>query len=315
MDEQFESRPLLSPEVLGTLITRRTLPSLVRLSVHLGAFTGVIASIVVNAERAWLCAPLSIALAWIWSALFAPFHECTHRTAFRSLVGNHLGAWLTGVPFGMAPSVYRTFHYEHHRYTQDLEKDPELTGAPHYAAWPPSILTWLIANSGYGLLLLKLRPLFGFAIKPQAHWGSFARWAPRIDDPARLVLECRIVLGCWLVFIVAAWSGVPGGGWLLFAAWFTHVFQSLWLAAEHTGLPHSGTILARTRSVVTTPFVQFWLWNMNFHAEHHGWPSIPWHQLPTTHRAVTPQLESLVPGYVALHRGVLSGETLPRGGP
>lgn len=315
MDEQFETRPLLAPETLRALITRRTVPSLVRLILHLGAFVTVSIALVSNADRPWLAAVMAISLAWIWSALFAPFHECTHRTAFRSLRGNRLGAWLTGIPFAMAPSVYRIFHYEHHRYTQDLERDPELSGDPRYAGWPPSVKTWLIAMSGYGLVMLKLRPLLGFAFKPRSEWGSFARWAPRIDDPARIVFECWILLTVWVLFLLAAVLVIPGGIWLVVAAWLTHVFQVLWVVAEHTGRPLEGTILARTRSVASTPFVRFSLWNMNYHAEHHAWPSIPWHQLPAANRLIAPQLESFVPGYFELHRSVLTGHNFPTGDP
>lgn len=315
VDEQFETRPLLAQDDLRRLLTRRTFPTLLRLTLHLGAFVTAAVLVTRSADNPWLAFPLSLALAWIWSGLFAPFHECTHRTAFRSPAGNRIGAWLTGVPFGMAPMVYRIFHYEHHRHTQDLERDPELSGDPRYAAWPPTPGTWIRAMTGYGLIMLKLRPLLGFAFKPHSEWESFARWAPRIDDPARIVFECRVVLGVWSVFLLAAISVIPGGGWLLFAAWVTHVFQVLWVSAEHTGLPLEGSILARTRTVESTPFVRFWIWNMNHHAEHHAWPAIPWHQLPATHRLVASRLESFVPGYAALHRSVLSGRTLPRGDP
>lgn len=315
MDEQFETRPLLAPTDLRRLVTRRTAPSALRLALHLGAFVAAAWALAQHLANPFAALPLALLLAWIWSGLFAPFHECTHRTAFRSALGNRIGAWLTGVPFGMAPMVYRIFHYEHHRFTQDVARDPELSGDPRYAEWPPSIGTWLLAMSGYGLIMLKLRPLIGFACKPRSEWETFARWAPRIDDPARIVFECRVLLACWVTFLLGAILTLPGGGWWLFAAWFTHVFQVLWVSAEHTGLPLDGTILARTRTVATNPFVRFWLWNMNYHAEHHAWPAIPWHQLPAAHALVEPQLESCVPGYAALHRSVLSGRTLPRGDP
>ncbi len=307
MDEQFETRPLLEPADLRMLITRRTWPSLVRLTLHFLAFALLGYALTANAEHAVLALPLAIALAWVWSGLFAPFHECTHRTAFRSALGNRLGAAITGVLFGMAPAVYRTFHYEHHRYTQDVARDPELSGDPRYAQWPPTLPTWLIAMSGYGLIMLKLRPLVGFAIKPRSAWATFAAWEKQIDNPAQLVLECRMLLGLWSLFIVVALFNLPAGGWWLFAAWFTHVFQVLWVSAEHTGLPLEGTIIARTRTVATNPWVRFWLWNMNYHAEHHAWPAIPWHQLPAAHTRVAPKLESFETSYTALHRGVMAG--------
>ena len=314
MDEQFETRSLLSPEQLQPLLKRRTWPSVLRLALHLGAFLWLGVALTQHATHFWLALPLSIALAWVWSGIFAPFHECTHRTAFRTLRGTQLGAWLTGIPFGMTPLLYRTFHYEHHRHTQDLEKDPELAN-PAYAQWPDRPQHWLLAASGYGLVLLKVLPLLGFAFKPQSEWTRFAPWAGRVDDPARLVFECRLFIAIWGSFLLVTALLVPGGLWWWVAAWLTHSFQALWVMAEHTGLPHTGSILGRTRSVATNPFVRFWLWNMNYHAEHHAWPAVPWHQLPAAHRLAAPHLDSFVPGYAALHRSVLAGHNFPSGDP
>lgn len=313
MEEQFETRALISPAALKPLLERRNAPSAIRLTLHLGSFLGLGLLLARHGGDPWLAFPLSIALAWVWSGLFAPFHECTHRTAFRSPWANRLGTWLTGVPFGMAPMVYRVFHFEHHRHTQDPARDPELTN-PAYAHWPDSLRGWLLANSGYGLLLLKLNPLLGFAFAPRDAWLRFAPWSPRIDDPDRIVLECRVLLGIWILSLAGVLL-LPGGLWFWFAAWLTHVFQTLWVSSEHTGLPLEGSILARTRTVLSNAFVRFWIWNMNYHAEHHGWPAIPWHQLPATHGLVASRLDSLVSGYGALQRSVLAGHNLPRGDP
>lgn len=311
MEEQFETRKLIEPDELRRLLSRNDAASAFRLTLHLGAFIWLIAAIIQHADQPGLAFLLSLVLAWVWAGLFAPFHECTHQSAFLSPLGNKLGVWLTGVPFLMAPSVYRTFHFEHHRHTQDLEKDPELANDPRYAAWPLGWPNWLTAATGIGLIQLKLSPLFGFCFKAESEWEQFARWAPKIPDRIAVVRECMLLLMLWALFIVAAIVWIPGGGWLLFAAWFAHVFQGLWIMAEHTGLPHEGTILARTRSVTSNAFVRFWLWNMNYHAEHHAWPGMPWHQLPAAHQQIQSQLDSFVPGYVALHRNVINGINTP----
>jgi len=313
MEEQFETRTLIPPAALKPLLARRTWPSVIRLTLHLLAFAGFGIALTLNATRPWLALPLAVALAWVWSSLFAPFHECTHRTAFRSPAGNRMGAWITGIPFGMAPSVYRTFHYEHHRHTQDLARDPELLD-PRYALWPDTRLGWFIANSGYGLMMLKIRPLLGFALKDSSRWQEFAPWVSQATDPEQLARECRILLACWVGFLGSVLL-LPGGLWWWFAAWFTHVFQTLWVSAEHSGLPHEGSILRRTRTVRTNPFVRFWLWNMNYHAEHHGWPAIPWHQLPAAHNQISAHLESNVRGYTALQSNIYHGRDLPVGDP
>jgi len=48
------------------------------------------------------------------------------------------------------------------------------------------------------------------------------------------------------------------------------------------------------------------MWNMPFHAEHHLYPSLPFHALAQAHRQLAPQLAVLAPGYLAVHRGFLA---------
>ena len=93
-----------------------------------------------------------------------PFHECTHQTAFKSAWLNSLGAWLSGFPFGMAPAVYRAFHFDHHRYTQYPDKDPELLflgGQP--VSWPTRWKNWLLMMSGLGPYPVQSRRFGAFS--------------------------------------------------------------------------------------------------------------------------------------------------------
>lgn len=310
MEEQFEPRPLLPLERLRVLQQRRDGPSLLRLTLHLGILILAAGAVMRHAghPRSELFPTVVLALAW--AGIFAPFHECTHQTAFAKRTTNDVGAWLTGIPFGLAPAVYRTFHFEHHRHTQDPERDPEIASAPVTALWPPTRRTWLMAVLGYNLVMLKLRLTVGFALRPQAAWPLLGGWTTHISDSGAVVRECRVLAAIWLVFLISALWWLPGGGWLLLALWLAHVLQTLWLMCEHTGLPHTGTILARTRTVESNAFARWWLWNMNYHAEHHAWPSIPWHQLPAAHREIADRLEAHAPGYIALHASVIAGRPL-----
>jgi fatty acid desaturase len=45
---------------------------------------------------------------------------------------------------------------------------------------------------------------------------------------------------------------------------------------------------------------------MPYHAEHHGWPAVPFHALPTLHRLVRPGLRCRGAGYGAVVRNILS---------
>jgi len=315
MDESFESRPLLTRETLRALQQRRDAPSVMRLTLHLGAFLFGAAEVTYSAPFPIAAAVAAVVLGAMWATLFAPFHECTHLTAFRSRRLNAVGAWLSGIPFGMAPAVYRAFHFAHHRYTHDPTRDPEIGGAPDkLAAWPTNGLAWLSLVCGVWLLLLKATVLVKFSLLSTSRPEQIAPWAP-VEQRSRLVWETRVVALCWLALGVAVLLGISGSGWLVVALVLSHFFQAVWITTEHTGLPFEGTILARTRTMHTSAFVRWWLWNMNYHAEHHAWPAIPWYQLPAVHARIARHLDHESHGYWRLQLNVLRGKNLPDGVP
>lgn len=312
MQEVFEHRPLLERDTLRALQQRTNGPSAVRLTLHLGAILGTALLLIFWSPSFWISLGLMVALSWMLSGVFAPFHECVHRTAFTSRALNALGAWPTGILFGMAPATYHAFHFEHHRFTQDAGRDPEIMADPAvYSAWPPTKRGWLQLASGVPLLRLKYYTLRRF-LRPQPTAGEIpAPWEPTGGKRWRLVWQSWIVIGFWAVLVVLAVTVAPAVWWLLTASVLAHVWQNLWIASEHTGLPLDGTILARTRTVRSNRFVRWWLWNMNYHAEHHAWPGIPWHQLPAAHALVAPHLDHAVSGYTALHRNVYQQRNMP----
>ncbi len=312
MDESFESRPLLDREALRTLQRRQNLPSSIHLTLHLGAFALGIGLLVYVSPIPFAAFFAAILLGAVWATLFAPFHECTHLTAFRSRRLDAIGAWLTGIPFGMAPAVYREFHFAHHRFTHDPAKDPEIAGTPQLSNWPCTPRAWLYAVSGLWLLQQKFQLMFRLALSSTAQ----AKLPPPWDEPelrSRFIWESRVVALAWLTLALMALLGVRGAGWILFALIPCHAFQAIWLTTEHTGLPHEGTILIRTRTMQTAPFIRWWLWNMNYHAEHHAWPAVPWHALPGLHERVADYLEHESAGYWHLQFDVLRRNNLPDG--
>ncbi len=52
---------------------------------------------------------------------------------------------------------------------------------------------------------------------------------------------------------------------------------------------------------------------MNYHAEHHAWPAIPWYQLPVVHEYIAQHLEHVSDGYLRLQGDVLQQRNLPDG--
>jgi fatty acid desaturase len=243
---------------------------------------------------------LSTGTLWIWPAmfmhgtalifLFAPLHETIHRTAFRSRVLNDVVAFVTGVLVVLPREYFRAFHFAHHRFTQEAD-DPELATNK-----PATVLQLLWHVTGM--------PEWWWALK-----GLVTRACGRLPETfyatervrRSVILESRWVLAIYaaaLVGSIAAHSAVLLWYWVIPIV-LAQPMLRFYLLAEHSACPRSADMLENTRTTYTNGLVRFLAWNMPFHAEHHAWPSIPFHALPRTNALVRDQLRKTAPGYRA----------------
>ena len=185
---------------------------------------------------------------------------------------------------------YRVYHWEHHRFTQDPDRDPEL-----YFPKPTSLGTYVLTLTGLPYLRRRFADMLvlatGRADKP---------WIPA-NERRRLIIEARAHLAIYLG--VAAGSVVLASPaiWLV---WFLpflvgQAFLQPYLLAEHTGCAHTRDSLTNTRTTLTWALVRLFAWNMPYHAEHHAYPAVPFHALPRLHERVQDRLANVELGYVA----------------
>jgi len=288
MDDTYAPADLIDTELIDALRVRDDRHSAVRISIHLLAVVAA-TSCAVLFDSLFMRLLSICFLAFFMATLFAPFHECTHGTAFASRRLNSRFAYLCGVFFGSTWHGYRTYHFEHHAFTQEPSKDPEISADPTVLSpWPHSLMGWVVTLSGARLLSAKLK-LMGNA------W--FSRDSMGDQRPLQ---ETRVMSLVWLVVLVLAVTGSEVARVLLSGFLLSHIVLGLWLSAEHSGCAESGSIFARTRSVRSNAFVRFFLWNMNFHSVHHGWPAVPWHGLARLHDLVAPHVDTHR-GYVCLY--------------
>ena len=71
-----------------------------------------------------------------------------------------------------------------------------------------------------------------------------------------------------------------------------------YLLAEHTGCSEDRNGLTNTRTTLTWWPVRLLMWDMPYHAEHHLFPSIPFHRLADAHRLIGTKLGVVQAGYV-----------------
>jgi fatty acid desaturase len=235
---------------------------------------------------------------WLWPAmfahgvvlifLFAPLHETIHRTAFHSRTLNDTIAFIIGILLVLPREYFRAFHFAHHRFTQE-PTDPELA-TPKPANMGQFL--WCVTGIPYWI----------------AGWrGLFLRAAGILREPfyatdrvrRSVVLEARWVLaiyGAALVGSIAAGNSLLLWYWVIPALLGQPVLR-LYLLAEHSGCPRSLDMLENSRTTYTNALVRFLAWNMPFHAEHHAWPSIPFHALPRANTLIHGKLRTTALGY------------------
>ena len=298
-DDVLDKDGLIPGDRLAELRRRADGPSLRRLVVHAVALA-ITVGLVVASHGTWWLVPATVVLAALLASVFAPFHECTHRTAFASTRLNSWVVVVTGIVSGLSAASYRGFHLAHHRYTQDPARDPEILTAPEtQAPWPTTASRWLRMITHADILAGKVKTMASAWLLP----GALPQ-DPDANVARRAVAELRVAGTLWFGLLVAGLFGVPGALAIVAAFVLSHLFLGLWLQSEHTGRGFDGSILARTRTVEAPALLRFFLWNMNYHAEHHAWPAVPWHALPRAYDLVRSRIDA-APGYLALHREVL----------
>lgn len=302
IDHELEGAAIARDE-LRRLMIRRDGPGAVRITLQLGLLAASAAATVQLAARdhgAWI--PAVVAAGVTLATLFPPLHEAGHRSAFRTRALNEIVVWVCAVAMLQAPSFFREFHWQHHRHTQDRAHDPEIASAPDLLdPWPSNPVTYLLLVSGQALWLGKLMFTVSCALLPTA--SSWQRVYPfiRPERRRRIAWESRFVV---MLLVGGVWLGltlVPGFAAVLLAWPIAHVVLGFYLMAEHTGLPHDGSQLHRTRTVSSHPIVRWFMWNMPYHAVHHAHPGIPFHAVPAANRLVEPALEHVSTGYLAFH--------------
>jgi fatty acid desaturase len=294
-DEPAAARGLLDGPVLRVLARRSDLRGAVQSGRHL-ACMGATGTLVWLALPAWyLLLPAMVLHGITIVTMFAPMHECVHRTAFASRRANAAVGWVAGVLGFYNATFYRYFHAWHHRYTQDPVRDPELMypKASDRRAYFKEIIGfsfWYRRAIDYPALAL----------------GQTSR-LPFVPASARRQIAVSMS-GQLLIYLAAAASIAAGFSaalyfWFLPAILAQPLLRAV-LITEHTGCSTDDNGFGNTRTTLALTPIRLLMWNMPYHAEHHLFPSIPFHQLPVLHRKISAKLTHVAPGYVTTNRAI-----------
>ncbi|WP_170317812.1 fatty acid desaturase [Paroceanicella profunda] len=291
------SAPALTPAQVRALSDRTTLPGLLRAATHFGAIGltgGLIWLVITRAGLGWAL-PLMALQGGLVAFLFMALHEAAHKTVFRSrrmcLVLGHLSGFLILLPY----EYYCLFHWDHHRYTQDPERDPELMTA----RIPASDARLAVAYTGLLQLLARLRLHLRHAFTGRVT----APWIP----PKKRGLILREVRLYLLGYLALLGLSVAAGSTLLLWTWLVPLVLGQFLLrpylyAEHTGCAHTRSAYENTRTTYTAALVRWFAWNMPYHVEHHAYPSVPFHTLPQLNGIIAARIRHPGRNYRAVTR-------------
>ena len=229
--------------------------------------------------------------------LFAAEHESIHGTAFKTYGLNVWTARFAGFVLLLPPQWFRYFHFAHHRHTNDVEKDPELA-SPR----PSNLRQYIWHISGVPYWTSQIKTLFRNAMGKGRDVFVPERGRSRVKQEAWIFLVHYFVLliGSYMLSTSALlylW---------VFPVLLGQPFLRLALLAEHLFCPNDANMLCNSRTTFTTRVVRWLTWNMAFHAEHHSYPAVPFHNLPKFHEFTKDKTLIQQDGYANFHSDAVS---------
>ena len=228
--------------------------------------------------------------------LFTTLHETVHRTPFKTDALNIWIGRICGFLVFLEPEWFRFFHLAHHRFTHDPEKDPELASPKPDTTWQ-----YLKYLSGIPDWTERVKTLFRNAMHVNQDNYVPRRGRVKVMKGARIYLTLYTAIA---IVSLLLWSPILIYVWLL-PILIGGPFLRAYLLAEHARCPNVSSMLENTRTTLTNRIVRFLAWNMPFHAEHHAYPSVPFHKLPEFHHHTRAHLLHQEAGYLQFNRTYL----------
>ena len=283
-------RRIIGKEHLPELVKRRNAPGLVFAAAHLALLRGGGWVLWSTLDTVW-AVPATVVHGIFIVHLFAPFHESTHNTAFRTRWLNSVTGWISGLLLMLPPTAFRYEHTAHHKYTQDPELDPQMIpiGESRWGFW------WYASAVPYfrnNLAELVRHPL-----------GRLNKSERRNVPPALHGPIQRQAWAFWCVYGLVAALSLHFESWLAVQLWLLprmvgEPFMRIIRMSEHVGCARVPNMLQNTRTVFTAAPLRLLAWNMAYHTAHHAMPQAPFFRLAALDAVLREHVAETRNGYV-----------------
>lgn len=300
-------RTPLKKEVLRELSRRSDAKGYFQALGHLGllAVTGGFAIYSAGRWPIWVTLLILFAHGTGYSFMINAVHELGHRTVFNSRKTNEfflrVFAFLGWIHF----PVFRASHARHHEYTLHPPDDLEVVLPMHVIVRHFFQRGIVNVEAPLGALREVIRLARG---RFKGEWETHLfpedrpdlsvgpiRWARTLLIGHGLIVIVSIVFGWWMLPVVITLA--PFYGSLLF---------QLCNNTQHIGLQDNVLDFRLCcRTFTLNPVAQFLYWHMNYHTEHHMYPSVPCYHLKRLHRAIRHDLPPCPAGLAATWKEIL----------
>jgi fatty acid desaturase len=291
--------PRIDRATLKGLMKRSDAPGLYFLGVWLALLVSAGVGIHLARGSLWIV-PAVVVYGLVLGFAYAPSHECAHGTAFRTRWLNEAVLWASSFVWGESPTHRRFAHSHHHTHTWHWTVDAQMGYSN-----PVRLRTWF----GDVIGLLEFWPRAKLMVR-HASGRILDRertYLPEGQDRI-VVREARLLMAGYVGLL--AWAAI-GQTWVPLLYFFIPRFAGAFgvysfITTQHMGMAQD----VSDHRLCTRSMTNGWLgrvlyWNMNYHIEHHVYPSVPFHALPALNAAIRDQLPAPSPSLFAAHAEIV----------
>ena len=242
----------------------------------------------------------------IYTFSVSNWHETVHRTAFKTRWINEIFYHISSFMCDFEGFRWRWSHTFHHTYTLQTEGDYD----HEIQVSRPTELVWFFLNFVPFSDLLFPHRLIKFEVLKHA-FGFFSP-VVQITAPekqkSKILWNSRLYVLIWFVVIMVSivyGTILP----ILYIILPSYYGKPIWFTVNVT--QHLGAALNKkdhrlsTYSVRINPILSFLYWHMEYHLEHHMFPTIPSYNLRKLQNIIIDQIPKPFPNLFSFYKQVL----------
>ncbi len=237
----------------------------------------------------WVIVSVMILIATQQQACFVLAHDAAHYRLYKARWLNDLVGRAVATPVGISVCSYRIVHRLHHNHLYG-KQDPDIPLCAGYPRGRAYLIKKLFKDLFGATALKNISYFFG---RPATNSETNEQGKP-LDDTSPALKKAAdqdrwtIVLFHIAAPIIAFYSGYLleyAILWVLPFLTFLQPILRLRAICEHGAVPSKDSPLLASRTNLAPAWIRFLLFphHVNYHIEHHLYPSIPHYNLPRCH--------------------------------